>query len=125
MTWKMAPSHIASVLFLDVSGAFDHVSHTMLLHNLRKRRIDRDTVGWTASFLGNRATTIRMADVESEAYTVTVGIPQDSSLSPILYLFYNADILETAAGRQIQTSDGSMMSTSSRGACRRSKTAET
>lgn len=60
------PSHIASVLFLDVSGAFDHVSHARLLHNLQKRRIDHDTVGWIASFLGNRTTTIRMGDVESD-----------------------------------------------------------
>ncbi|GFF80079.1 predicted protein [Aspergillus lentulus] len=103
-TWKLMPSHVASVLFLDVSGAFDHVSHTRLLHNLRKRKIDRDIVGWIASFLGNRTTTIRMGGIESEPYTVAVGIPQGSPLSPILYLFYNADLLEAAADSDIQTS---------------------
>ena len=40
-TWKMTPSHTARVLFLDVSGVFDHVSHARLLHNLRKRRVDK------------------------------------------------------------------------------------
>lgn len=103
-TWKLTPSHVASVLFLDVSGAFDHVSHTRLLHNLRKRRIDRDTVAWIASFLGNRTTTIRMGDIESEPCTVAVGIPQGSPLSPILYLFYNADLLEAAADCDVRTS---------------------
>ncbi|BCR99660.1 uncharacterized protein AKAW2_50002A [Aspergillus luchuensis] len=45
-----------------------------------------------------------MGDIESEAYTVVVGIPQGSPLSPALYLFYNADLLEVAANRHIQTS---------------------
>jgi hypothetical protein len=103
-TWKLMPSHVASVLFLDVSGVFDHVSHARLLHNLRKPKIDRDTVGWIASFLGNRTTIIRMGDIQSEPYTVAVGIPQGSPLSPILYLFYNADLLETVADDDIQTS---------------------
>ena len=31
---------VASLLLLDISGAFDNVSHPRLLHNLRKRRID-------------------------------------------------------------------------------------
>ncbi len=30
---------VASLLMLDVSGAFDNVSHRRLLHNLKKRRI--------------------------------------------------------------------------------------
>jgi DNA-binding transcriptional regulator YiaG len=102
-SWKMLPPHIASVLFLDVSGAFDHVSHERLLHNLRKRGIDSDTVGWIASFLSERTTAIRMGELESEEYRVNVGIPQGSPLSPILYLFYNADLLEIAGGRDVQT----------------------
>lgn len=31
---------IASLLLLDVAGAFDNVAHERLLHNLWKRRID-------------------------------------------------------------------------------------
>lgn len=30
-TWEMSPSQVASILFLDVSGGFDHVSHERLL----------------------------------------------------------------------------------------------
>ncbi|WQF90414.1 Putative reverse transcriptase domain-containing protein [Colletotrichum destructivum] len=45
---------IASLLLLDVSGAFDNVSPRRLLHILRKRWIDEITVRWIASFLGSR-----------------------------------------------------------------------
>ncbi|KAF4227803.1 hypothetical protein CNMCM8980_005984 [Aspergillus fumigatiaffinis] len=86
-TWKITPPHIASVLFLDVSGAFDHVSHKRLLHNLRKRGIDRDTVGWIASFLSERTTTIRMGELESDEYRVNVGIPK-ALRSPPYYTYF-------------------------------------
>jgi hypothetical protein len=91
---------VASLLLLDVSGAYDHVSHPRLLHNLRKRRMDEKTVGWIASFLKGRTTTIQLREHTTEPLQIETGIPQGSSISPILYLFYNADILENAS-RQV------------------------
>jgi hypothetical protein len=88
--------HVASLLLLDVSGAFDHVSHPRLLHNLRKCRVDEKTVGWIASFSRNRKTTIQLREHTTELLSIDTGIPQGSPISPILYLFYNADILEDA-----------------------------
>jgi hypothetical protein len=46
--WNSPKPQVASLLLLDVSGAFDNVSNTRLLHNLRKRRIDERTVRWIA-----------------------------------------------------------------------------
>lgn len=86
---------MASLLLLDVSGAFDNVSHARLLHNLRKRRIDERIVRWIASFLADRSTVINFDTFKSEVYQTTTGIPQGSPLSPILYLYYNADLIET------------------------------
>jgi hypothetical protein len=39
-----------------------------------------------------------MGELESEEYRVDIGIPQGSPLSLILYLFYNADLLEIVGG---------------------------
>jgi hypothetical protein len=86
---------VASLLLLDVSGAFDNVSHARLLHNLRKRRIDERIVRWIASFLANRTTVISFDAFESEVYQTTTSIPQGSPLLPILYLYYNADLIKT------------------------------
>ena len=94
---------VASLLLLDVSGAFDNVSHPRLLHNLRKRKIDSRTVMWIASFLSNRATTLVLPEFTAEECAVDTGIPQGSPLSPILYLFYNADLLEQCAGNSVST----------------------
>ncbi|KAH6044453.1 hypothetical protein HBI67_247390 [Parastagonospora nodorum] len=92
--WNKKPSQVASLLLLDVSGAFDNVSHKRLLHNLRKRRVDEKTVRWIASFLSARRTRIAIDGFQSREYTINTGIPQGSPLSPILYLFYNADLID-------------------------------
>jgi ribonuclease HI len=92
--WNRGKGQVASLLLLDVSGAFDNVSHQRLLHNLRKRRVDESVVRWIASFLTDRNTRIVVDGFESNSYTVETGVPQGSPLSPILYIFYNSDLIE-------------------------------
>ena len=92
-----------SILSLDVSGAFDNVSHPRLIHNLKKRRIDPQVVKWVGSFLKDRKTTIRLPEETSKLLDVETGIPQGSPLSPILYLFFNADLIEDCCSREHKT----------------------
>ncbi|RKL20549.1 hypothetical protein BFJ72_g15022 [Fusarium proliferatum] len=92
--WNAGSGKVASLLLLDVSGAFDNISHARLLHNLRKRKIDEKTVKWVESFLQERYTKLSIDGFTSESYKLETGEPQGSNLSPILYLFYNADLIE-------------------------------
>lgn len=85
---------VASLLLLDVTGAFDNVSHARLIHNLRKRHIHPMIVGWIGSYLRERTTEIRLSEGTTDPIPANTGIPQGSPLSPILYLFYNADLLD-------------------------------
>ncbi len=83
-----------SSLILDVTDAFDNVSHERLQHNLKKRRMDLKIVDWISSFISNRSTIIKTNECVSDDIQISTGIPQGSPLSPILYLFYNADLIE-------------------------------
>ncbi len=85
---------IASMLLLDVSGAYDKVSHPRLLHNLRKRGIDTSITSWIESFLSDRTTTLKTSEYTTPLTPINTGIPQGSPLSPILYLFYNSDLID-------------------------------
>lgn len=85
---------VATLLLLDVSGAYDKVSHPRLLHNLRKRAIDTKTVKWIESFLSNRTTVLKTSEHITPKTPIAIGIPQGSPLSPILYLFYNSDLID-------------------------------
>ncbi|KAJ5096493.1 hypothetical protein NUU61_005849 [Penicillium alfredii] len=89
--WKRRK--VATALLLDISGAFDSGSHQRLLHNLRKCHIPAIIVDWIASFLSERFTTLVLPEYTKPRARVQTGIPQGSPLSPILYLFYNADLI--------------------------------
>ena len=92
--WNTGQGQVLSLLLLDVSGAFDNVSHKRLLHNLRKRKVDERIVRWIASFLSDRHTRITIDGYISNEYAIETGVPQGSNLSPVLYILYNADLIE-------------------------------
>src|SRR5438045_9428241 len=85
---------VASLLMLDVSGSFDNVSHERLIHNLKRCQIPTQVRDWIKDFLQHRKTVIKFPEYTSAEMDTPTGIPQGSPLSPILYLFCNADLLE-------------------------------
>ena len=95
--WK--ERDIFSVVFMDVAGAFNNVHHQRLYHNLRKRKVPEFIIKWTKSFLEDRYTQLRFNGADSERIAMGAGVPQGSPISPILYLFYNADLLEIPGRR--------------------------
>ena len=92
--WGQGNNKIATLLSTDVAGAFDTVSHERLIHNMRKRKIPIWITNWIESFLENRYTTLTINGRCTDSFRVRTGIPQGSPISPILYLFYNADLLD-------------------------------
>jgi endonuclease/exonuclease/phosphatase family metal-dependent hydrolase len=90
--WKEGARY--SVIFMDVAGAFNHVHPRRLIHNMRKRKVPDFIVRWVENFLLDRSTRLKFNGVESEKIRTNAGVPQGSPISPILYMFYNADLLD-------------------------------
>jgi len=93
---------ISSILLLDISGAFDKVSQPRLLYNLRKKGIDDRIVRWIESFLSNCTAILRTNEHTTNKVDISMDIPQGSSLSPILFLFYIAPLLEELQRKNIE-----------------------
>ena len=83
------------MLSLDISGAFDHVSHERLLWILRKKGLLEWMIKFIQAFLTGRTTKIVFKGYESEKILTPIGIPQGSPLLPILFLFFISELLET------------------------------
>ena len=92
--WK--EKKVYTAIFMDVAGAFNNVHHERLIHNLRKRRIPHAISLWVASFLRGRSTQLQFNGTKSGHIPTPAGVPQGSPLSPLLYMYYNADFLDIA-----------------------------
>lgn len=104
--WTKGGDWIASVLSLDMTGAYDHADHIRLLAILRQRGLPEWIVTWVESFLSNRTSRLRLGTYSTDVFPVTNGIPQGSPVSPILFLFYNAELIEALNGTDKNASAG-------------------
>jgi ribonuclease HI len=96
--WRIGK--VASILYLDVDGAFPNAVPERLIHNMRKRAVPKQYVNFIGRMLNGRRTRLRFDDFTSPAFEISNGIGQGDPLSMILYLFYNADLLDIPEGKK-------------------------
>ncbi|KAL5604599.1 uncharacterized protein BROUX77_004785 [Berkeleyomyces rouxiae] len=89
---------VPSTLFLDVKGAFDHVSKPCLMRSLRELGLPLVFRKWVASFLQDRTVGLHIEGQPFPMTPVNIGIPQGSPISPLLFLLYARHIVARVAG---------------------------
>ena len=91
---KWRQKKVASVLFLDVQGAFPNVVKEVLLHNMRQHAVPSKYIRLTELVLSGRKTRLSFNDYLLEHIAIKNGNNQGCPLSMIFYAFYNAGLLE-------------------------------
>lgn len=84
---------MASLLTLDIKGAFDSVLPGRLLERLYEQGWPNWLIKWVRSFMNNRTAVIRFDGFRSQETPLICGLPQGSPASPILFLLYTEPIL--------------------------------
>ena len=83
-------------VFIDLSKAFDTINHNILLSKLRYYGIDNNAVSWFKSYLSDRQQYVEVDGVKSETKYIRTGVPQGSTLGPLLFIIYMNDINEVS-----------------------------
>ncbi len=89
-----AEKKLVAALFMDVKGAFDHVSRTRLIEKMMELGIDGDLIHWTQSFLTDRTVQLVIDGHDNRESRIETGIPQGSPVSPILFLIHISGVFE-------------------------------
>ena len=81
------------VIYMDMSKAFDKVSHEVLINKLYNHfGISGSLLGWFCSYLSNRKQRVTALGATSSEKPVMSGVPHGSILGPILFLLYVSDL---------------------------------
>ena len=86
---------VVAALMIDLSKAFDSVSHPKLLVDLLEIGCSLKTVQWFSSYLSIRQQRIEIQGKKTSYLEVTRGVPQGSSLSPLLFNIYLRNLPES------------------------------
>jgi hypothetical protein len=93
MAWRNR--RVFSLVSFDVKGTYNRVCKERLLQRLEARGIPGTLIRWIGAFCSGRTATIRVNGYTSkQRELLQAGLPQGSPLSLILFLFFNADLVQ-------------------------------
>ena len=84
---------VAGLLLVDQRGAYDMISHQLLIKKMECYKFDSKTMSWFQTYLGDRMSQVKVQDKLSETLPVgDHGTTQGSVLGGTLFTIYSNDL---------------------------------
>ena len=84
-------------IFMDLSKAFDVLNHNILFEKLEHYGFRGKFLDLLKSFVSNRKYFVSVNGLTSDIKTVNIGVPQGSTLGPLLFLLYINDMCNSSS----------------------------
>uniref|UniRef100_A0A1Y1M3U5 Reverse transcriptase domain-containing protein n=1 Tax=Photinus pyralis TaxID=7054 RepID=A0A1Y1M3U5_PHOPY len=88
-------NHLAVLILLDYSKAFDRLNHDLLIAVLRYIGFDAMSTRMVENYIRHRTQRVIFKDNVSKPLSLINGVPQGSILGPLLYVIYTSQITKS------------------------------
>ena len=95
--------NFVAIATLDLSKAFDSLSHNLILRKLDQMGLNETATKWVKSYLTNRKQLVKFGRIKSNIEDIESGVPQGSILGPLLFITCTNDMLEKLEEYEIFT----------------------
>ena len=86
----MDKGRMVGCVYLDLSKAFENNSHS-ILDKLSLYGVQGSELAWFTDYLFSRTQLVEMSNIRSRVRSINTGVPQGSSLGPLMFIIYFND----------------------------------
>lgn len=102
-------NHYTKLCFIDLKKAFDTVSHNILFKKLESVGVTGNELKWFRVYLRERTQKVKANGLMSGEECVRCGVPQGSTLGPLLFLIYVNDLTEYLDNKALLFADDTVL----------------